>query len=1005
MSKKLIALVLAFALVFSTVTVAFAETAIGADAQAAVALGMLKGDGNGVDSAYLAGTSTRLQAAIMFLRLKGLENAALSYTSANNFADANQVAWVGGRNVMAYLKNNPELGWAGIGSNTFNPNSTIDAASYYKVMLEALGYVQGTDFQWADVKTFAAQKGLTKVANAATFTNNDIATATLEGLKANVKAGGKTLATALVDAKIITAEAAATAGLVTTVAVDSINAGSAKSFVVKFNAPVADTSKVAFEVKRGTVAATLTTTWNAAKTEATLSATSKFIEDTYAITVKNDGAQLATKEIKIEQEKVANIQFLGDTLVRANDWEGYVPVKITNQYGEDITNTTLGAAVTFTGADSATLIKNTGKLLVVKGDKVTPVYSLTDLKYMPMVVVTAFDSNSGTFASKTLKVSDTVGGVAEISFKGLVDKDGKSVTLSQNTTEAVYMGYEAKDAFGNIVDDYATLSNTSIINFFSSNNSIAKIEVKQDPANNTKAKLVVTVLDTTSNWAIDMPVVFTTVAYTSGKSATFSTTVARKAAVGNVVISAPTTQVAAGETAVIPFVAYDLNGKEMKSWTDLNGVVNNIAVSGPASVTKIEDRTASGDYMIKMTFTTAGKYFVTATVPTTGKISQFTVDVKAAAVPKSLASMDGVFYSNFVAGASQSKDLGENYGGLVGKVRDQYDREFDMVYNSQYVIRATSNDTNLFTVTANDAKQASPITIAATAGETKLGTAMITFDLVDTKNTGATTDDVVIDSVSVNLTKVALKDVNSYAVGAINTLYATGHSRFTSNSSYVLNDAGKAYEESLAVYGLTASGSKVRIPSSMIVARTTSDSRFAFDGANVYANFLGNGVNELAGKIFVSILGYNNALTTVSQDVTAKTVAPVATDIYVSVPFNMNVELNDTLKTITMSATDFAAIDTNSIFNYDTTGAEANTYGTFTVSVKDSYGNEALAPAYVNIVKIAGIGTGTATFAVNNSTGVVTMTPGANGVVSGDQYVLTAVSNNGLVCTYKIVIE
>src|SRR5690606_463303 len=127
---------------------------------------------------------TRMQAAIMFLRLKGLEAEAKAFTGEANFADGN-IAWAEGANILAYLKANPQLGWQGDGVN-FNPDKTITAQEYYKVMLEALGYKQTTttpvevigDFAWADVMTFAASKGLTKVADVTNFTVNDLAVAT-----------------------------------------------------------------------------------------------------------------------------------------------------------------------------------------------------------------------------------------------------------------------------------------------------------------------------------------------------------------------------------------------------------------------------------------------------------------------------------------------------------------------------------------------------------------------------------------------------------------------------------------------------------------------------------------------------------------------------------------------------------------------------------------------------------------------------------------------------------
>ncbi len=227
--KKTLALVLALAMVFSTITVAFAEGTIGADAQVCADLGMLKGATGTVDAAYVATVPNRAQAAVMFLRLKGLEAEAMAFTGEANFADADEVAWA--KPVMAYLKANPQLGWVG-SEGKFNPAGVMTAQAYYKVMLETLGYKQTTaevvgDFAYADVVTFAAGKGLTKVAAVTNFTVNDLATATVEALKANMKDGGKTLVATLVEAGKVDNAKAVAAGLiveeapVVAVAVDS----------------------------------------------------------------------------------------------------------------------------------------------------------------------------------------------------------------------------------------------------------------------------------------------------------------------------------------------------------------------------------------------------------------------------------------------------------------------------------------------------------------------------------------------------------------------------------------------------------------------------------------------------------------------------------------------------------------------------------------------------------------------------------------------------------------
>ncbi|MEA4846260.1 MAG: Ig-like domain-containing protein [Clostridiaceae bacterium] len=219
-NKKTLSLILAFVMMFSTVPTVFAEAAaaIGSDAKTISAIGVLSGDSaEGVTEEYLAKETTRLQAAIMYLRLQGKEEKALAYTGTANFKDAGTITWAGGRAVMAYLKANPQLGW--IGSNGyFNPSDKITVKQYYKVMLEALGYKQTTaeedgDFEWKDVTSFAKSKGLDNLSENISFKNNDLAIATVEALKAKVKGTDKTLAVKLVDSGLIDKAAATKAGL------------------------------------------------------------------------------------------------------------------------------------------------------------------------------------------------------------------------------------------------------------------------------------------------------------------------------------------------------------------------------------------------------------------------------------------------------------------------------------------------------------------------------------------------------------------------------------------------------------------------------------------------------------------------------------------------------------------------------------------------------------------------------------------------------------------------
>ncbi|OBZ16617.1 plastocyanin/azurin family copper-binding protein [Bacillus sp. FJAT-26390] len=169
---------------------ASAESASGiqSDADKAFELGLLIGDGKGVDAAYLNKTSTRLQAAIISLRLNGKLKEALAFNGKTTFADAKQVGKAN-QSVLAYLKSKPELGWQGSGNNLFEPSAAISSKQFYKVILENLGYKSGTDFTYQQSEDFAASHGLKQIAGKASLQNTHLATSLVEALSANTKSG------------------------------------------------------------------------------------------------------------------------------------------------------------------------------------------------------------------------------------------------------------------------------------------------------------------------------------------------------------------------------------------------------------------------------------------------------------------------------------------------------------------------------------------------------------------------------------------------------------------------------------------------------------------------------------------------------------------------------------------------------------------------------------------------------------------------------------------------
>lgn len=242
--KKLLAVIVAICVLATMTIPAFAETDKTA-AEIAETLGILIGDGEGVTDAYLAKGTTRMQAAIIYLRLFGLEQEAYAETSEENFADADEVVWAKGKAALAYLKNRPELGWIGDGTN-FNPNGEATAQMIYKAILTALGYEEGEgkDFVYADTIEFAGEIGLDNIAEVAELSNEDLAEALIEALSVKVKDGSKTLLEKLIEDEVISEADAEEAGLVNeAVALDVSSAIALNSKVVEVSLGTAAVQK------------------------------------------------------------------------------------------------------------------------------------------------------------------------------------------------------------------------------------------------------------------------------------------------------------------------------------------------------------------------------------------------------------------------------------------------------------------------------------------------------------------------------------------------------------------------------------------------------------------------------------------------------------------------------------------------------------------------------------------------------------------------------------------
>ena len=250
--KKLLAVIVTVCVLATMTVPAFAAAS---DAEICEALDILRGDGAGVTDTYLAKGTERYQAAILYLRLIGKEDEAIAFTGEENFDDADLI-YAGGQRILAYLKANPDLGWTGVGGNKFEPTNPASAQMIYKVLLEALGYKQDDDFTWAETLDFAAEKGLSAIADVAELTNADVATALVEGLKAKVKDSDATLAEKLIEDGLVDEAVAEEVGLIDgykPLDVDSVSAiaNTKVEITLKTAAKKVDASKISIKDEAG----------------------------------------------------------------------------------------------------------------------------------------------------------------------------------------------------------------------------------------------------------------------------------------------------------------------------------------------------------------------------------------------------------------------------------------------------------------------------------------------------------------------------------------------------------------------------------------------------------------------------------------------------------------------------------------------------------------------------------------------------------------------------------
>ncbi|MEK4951660.1 hypothetical protein NST12_15280 [Bacillus sp. FSL W8-1127] len=612
-------------------------------------------------------------------------------------------------------------------------------------------------------------------------------------------------------------------------------------------------------MKKGSVTVNVAkTTFSADKKSVELELASKLFEGEYTVNVTGLADQALTGSVKVENEKVAKIELLGEVApINAQDKkQATVAYRVLNQYGEDITKSPIATSIEWHASSGVTAADDDkGLLTLTKSD---------GFKTGDKVALTGINTSTNTVVSDVVTVSDA-SATDTVEFDGVYNKDGKEFSGDLDVSDFALL-LTAKDQYGKTVK--ADQVNDDVV-FTSSNPSVLTVYKAYDEQGKDKNQVGLK-FKAGSNYANGGKVIITAISKSSGKVSQFEVNVKAAPKLDTFTLSAPTDVVAAGETVKIPFTAVDQYGNAITKYDDLE---NKVTFSSNNAELK---KDASGNaYLEYKAPDTKGLQVLVATVAGSGKVSQLTIDVKDAAYPATIESLKDVTTT-----VSKNGSVKIGLSNLV--VKDQYGRTFDLkgkLSNTaglgKYRIVATDSENGA--VKVDNADTSAEITaddgIITITGLEK-GSEDVTFKLQQSvKNSDNTYsfEDVATSPLKVTFNTVDKSAFTSFEVGDIAPLYADG--------------TATTYKRDLKVYGVKADGTKVELPSSDYTVIT--DNNVAYDKNTGTLNAVLDATkdagkfgtkDEITSKVTVIVDGFDTP-STITKDVVISKEAPKADKI------------------------------------------------------------------------------------------------------------------------------
>lgn len=203
--KRFLTLLFTTLLLTAALCVNASATTYDAAAEDLSAIGMFRGTEKGFE---LDRAPTRSEAAIMLVRLYGAEETAKAAYEAGEISHPFTDVSAFTSPYVAWLYTNGITN--GFTETTFASQRPCSAQNYAAFLLRALGYKDGTDFEYTDALTFAQEKGFYEpVMFTGDFLRDDLAALTYQGLAADTADGETYLLARLIESGAISAGAAA----------------------------------------------------------------------------------------------------------------------------------------------------------------------------------------------------------------------------------------------------------------------------------------------------------------------------------------------------------------------------------------------------------------------------------------------------------------------------------------------------------------------------------------------------------------------------------------------------------------------------------------------------------------------------------------------------------------------------------------------------------------------------------------------------------------------------